>query len=259
MPFCPNQDCGRVTPWEIRRGMLKCPKCRREWSPRLPLHVSESEWRPVVEYKLKNCSTDFTAQELGWHRQRVLRAFEWIRKAMLLEEEGRRFTDRVEIGWTEFKVGSNRRKGSHMQKVRVFGILGEETLSIEIQQAISPKFVIGVLKEKVEEESQVNFGPGSWNSLAIETLTAEGYSIVHAPDLLPDSLSNVFDRLRKVIHKSNPPFAKLPLHIGEFVWVYNHRLMPKGEKKKKVDLILQALRDIKPGVRVHRLGKAKSA
>jgi len=215
----------------------------------LPLHLSESEWKKVVKYKLEGHSTNFTAQEIGLHRQRVLRAFGWIRKSMAKEEEGRRFMGCVEIGWAEFKVGSNRMKSAHKKKIRVFGILGEKTLAIEIQQAMSLTFVRGVLRGKVEVGSQVVLGPGNWKSFSNERLRAEGYSISHIPKTL-DSLNNIFERLSKVIRKNNLPYAKFPLHIAEFVWGYNHRLIPQAQKNKKVDLILQALRDFKPQVRV---------
>ena len=223
--------------------MRKCPKCRREWSPRLPLHLPESEWKKVVKCKLQSRSTNFTAKEVGLHRQRVLRAFEWIRKSMAREEEGRRFKDRVEIGWAEFKVGSNGMNGSHKKKIRVFGIWGEKTLSIEIQQNISLNFVRRVLREKVEVESEVILGPGRWESFSKEKLRADGYSIVHPPDYTP-TLHNIFEMLSKVIHNNDLPHSKFQLHIAEFVWGYNRRLIQKDRRGDMGHSILRTLRTL---------------
>jgi len=160
---------------------------------------------------------------------------------MAKEEEGRRFGDAVHIGWTDVKVGGHSKKGSKKEKIRVFAICGEETLSIEICRQVTIPFVKRRLRQKVKGGSRVLLGEDQWKELSNDKCLTGEYSFLHFYVPLPATVIKVVEEVRNVICQKGVPSSKFPLHIAEFVWLYNRGLMTEDVK---VNSILQALRRV---------------
>jgi hypothetical protein len=78
---CP--ECNYTKYWKIRRGRLKCAACRHEWTPhKLPLRLTNIEWRQILKYFLLGLSGNKIASETGLDKKRILRALNITREVM---------------------------------------------------------------------------------------------------------------------------------------------------------------------------------
>ncbi|KKK69469.1 hypothetical protein LCGC14_2933720, partial [marine sediment metagenome] len=69
--------------WAIRRGKVRCGACRYEWIPgRLPLRLTQREWKETLHWFLRGLPAQAIAQETGLERKRVIRALIYVREAM---------------------------------------------------------------------------------------------------------------------------------------------------------------------------------
>lgn len=78
--ICPK--CGETAVLRIRRERIRCRACRYEWVRFLPLEITEEDWQKLIEGFLAEKTLIQLMKETGLHRQRVLRATDWIRRAM---------------------------------------------------------------------------------------------------------------------------------------------------------------------------------
>lgn len=78
---CPR--CGSTRSWLLQGGRRRCVRCRYDWKPgRLPLHLTDRQWRDLLGWFTRGVSSAQIARETGLERRRVLRAVTIVRSAI---------------------------------------------------------------------------------------------------------------------------------------------------------------------------------
>ena len=161
---CPR--CGGKKLWAIRRGKVRCGACRYEWIPgRLPLRLTQREWKKTLHWFLRGLPAQAIAQETGLERKRVIRALIYVREAMKKDIPDV-FSGTVEVDETylggqwknkrlsERKTGSKRGRGT--KKTPAFGILcrGGKVWA-QIVPDVEAKTLLPLITRQVEPGSTV--------------------------------------------------------------------------------------------------------
>ena len=160
---------------------------------------------------------------------------------MAKEEEGRTFDGVVECGWTEIKVGSHPKNRSSQKELRIFGIWGGEAVSLKIQQKAGLQGGKQMVRQNIEIGSEVMVGSELKKEFAKDTRIFNAYALSSSYSSVPPNLLKIFGELTKEIQKLHVPYSKIPLHIAEFVWLYNHPWNSHKEEDEKVHSIIQTL------------------
>ena len=83
-PKCPR--CGSTTSWVLKSRRRRCAKCRFDWRPgQLPLRLSRSQWRDLLQWFVRGATSAAIAHETGLNRKRVLRALTAVRRVLATE------------------------------------------------------------------------------------------------------------------------------------------------------------------------------
>lgn len=83
-PKCPR--CGSTASWVLKSRRRRCAKCRFDWRPgQLPLRLSRSQWRDLLQWFVRGATSAAIAHETGLNRKRVLRALTAVRRVLATE------------------------------------------------------------------------------------------------------------------------------------------------------------------------------
>ena len=253
---CPR--CGQTRSWKIRRGKRKCSACRHEWrADRLPLHLSNSEWKRLLRWFLLGLSSNSISREAGLGREQVLRALTLVRETMVQDIpsvfEGTVEIDETYLGgsWKNKRKSTRNqgsRRGRGTSKQAVFGILCRSgQVWAEIVPNVEANTLMPLLKKWVAQGSIVC----SVTFRSYTGVAARGYVhrlVKHDKQEYVDSEGNHINGLegfwgylkRKLAAKGGIRRERLPLYLAEYVWRYNHRDLPIEDQIK---LILSQLQD----------------
>jgi len=160
---------------------------------------------------------------------------------MAKEEEGRMFDGVVECGWTEITLGSYQKNRSSPKELRIFGIWWQEAVSLAIRQKAGLQFGKQMVRQKVEIGSEVMVGSELKKEFSKDTRILNAYALLSSYRSVPPNLLKIFGELTKEIQTLHVPYSKIPLHIAEFVWLYNHKWNSHKEEDEKVHSIIRTL------------------
>jgi hypothetical protein len=70
----------------LKSRRRRCAKCRFDWRPgQLPLRLSRSQWRDLLQWFVRGATSAAIAHETGLNRKRVLRALTAVRRVLATE------------------------------------------------------------------------------------------------------------------------------------------------------------------------------
>ena len=252
---CPKCSYGKT--YVIRRGKVRCIRCRHEWTPgRLPLHLEASEWRKILGSFLQELSSQKIAQECGIDRKRIMRALLKVRTEML-KDIPEVFSGQVEIDETyiggqwknkrKSKKMSPSKRGRGTSKTPVFGILcrGGKVWA-KVVPDVEANTLMPLISRRVEPGSTVF--SDTWKSYT--GIAAKGYVhrlVDHSKEEYVNKEGNHINGLegfwgylkRKLAAKGGIRRERLPLYLAEYVWRYNHRHLTKKQQIREILVLLE--------------------
>lgn len=236
---CPR--CRNLNLWSIRRGKLRCRNCRYEWKPNtLSLHLNREEWKELLKRFLLKQSGKQISHETSFHRQRVLRAFGYIRKAMQTYTPeilfGDVVMDMIDLNSiTECKditsdVGILR--GNYLKEYNVLlGLFDLNGFScVKIISNLKYEIFMSFITERVRPKSYIYFNPHKFPN----NISMKNYIFTPVVNRLGKYIGkdakymNVVNEFwislnHNLISKRGIRKEKRPVHITEYVWRNNHR------------------------------------
>ena len=236
---CPRCGCGKI--YSVRREKSRCSSCLYEWKPgKLPLTLAHKEWFQILHWFLRGLLAVAIAQETSIHRQRILRALMYVRRA-LQKDIPEVFSGIVEVDETyiggqwknkrkqERSLGAKRGRGT--SKTPVFGILcrGGKVWA-QVVPDVEAKTLLPLISRRVEAGSVVC--SDTWRSYT--GIAAKGYVhrlVKHYLGEYSDGQENHINGLegfwgylkRRLAAKGGIRKERLPLYLAEYVWRFNHR------------------------------------
>jgi len=255
---CPR--CNHNKYWKVRRGKLKCSKCRYEWTPnKLPLRLTLFQWKRIVRYFLLGLSSNKIVDEVGLNKKRVLRVLNITREVMLRDIpdifDGTVEVDETYIGgqWKN-KRKSQRieeaKRGRGTLKTPVLGILlrGGKVWA-EVVSDVEARTLIPLISRRVKRGSTIF--SDTWRSYT--GIATRGYVhrlIEHGKEEFSDKKGGHINGLegfwgylkRNLMAKGGIRKARLSLYLGEYVWRFNHR---NYSTNKQLEILLSLLYDYK--------------
>ena len=248
---CPH--CGYRRCWRIRRGHVRCKRCRTEWSSRhwiVPgLRYSEADWRTLLDAFLRDRTRSAIARETGLKLRRLQAALTVLRQALALEAHGR-FRGPVEVDdcflgprwhnrrpWQRF---TKRGRGTDQQPV--FGVFDRPTGTVAavVIPRVRWPHIAPLLRAWIQDGANVYSDTYS----AYRPLRRAGYrhqvvdhgrheyargcvSVNHV-----ESFWGYVKRRFKVTGGLRR--HRLPLYLAEWVWRYNHRTLSREAQVKRL-------------------------
>ena len=247
---CPR--CGGSKYWILRGEKRRCAGCRYDWHPgRLPLHLTSRQWGQVLGWFLRGLSSSAVARETGLERKRVLRALGVVRQVMVQEVppvfRGTVEVDETYLGGTwknrrfsQRRAGTKRGRGT--LKTPVFGILcrGGQVWA-QVVPDVEAQTLLPLIRRRVKRGSVVC--SDTWKSYT--GIAANGYVhrlVEHAQGEYSDQHGSHINGLegfwgylkRRLAAKGGIRRERLPLHLAEYVWRYNHRRLSLEQQVKKL-------------------------
>ena len=236
---CPK--CREPKLWSIRRGKIRCSFCRYEWKPNsLPLYLNREEWKVILKRFLGEQSGIQISHETDIHRQRVLRAVNYIRKAMQSHTPEYLFND-VVIDIIDLK-SLTESKGilsqvsslgvSHLkEKSEIFVLLAlSGQVWIRIVPELNYKTFTSIISERVNPNYCFYFNPHKFpknisvrGSIRKPVFSRSGKYIGVDAKYMNEIEEFWINLNHNLTSKRGVSKDKLPLHIWEYVWRYNHQ------------------------------------
>lgn len=193
---CPK--CSFQKAYVIRRGKVRCLRCRYEWRPdRLPLQLEASEWESILNGFLQDLSSQKIALATGINRWRVMRALSRVRSAMLRDLQN---------------------------EIPVFGLLrwGGEVLANLVPES-KAAIMIPSISRRIKKQVSVFSGPRkSLSRLADRALSIGGGKRFER--YLEEKLS-----VKRGIREN-----RWPLFFAEYLWRYKHRDLTVNQQISEV-------------------------
>lgn len=243
----------------MKKGNRRCSVCRYDWYPnRLPLHLTLSQWKGVLNWFLREQSARIIAEETGLERRRVMRALLYIRKIMATDVP-KQFSGIVEVdetylgGQWKNKRKSVRAKGTKRgrgtSKQPVFGIYCRSgKVWAEIVDDVESKTLQPLINKKVKKGSTIC--SDTWKGYT--GIATQGYVhrlVKHSEGEYSDSKGTHINGLegfwgylkRRLVAKGGIRRSRLDLYLAEYVWKYNHRNL---SKKLKIKRLLTLLKEV---------------
>ena len=223
----------------MKKGNRRCSVCKYDWYPnRLPLHLTLSQWKGVLNWFLREQSAGIIAEETGLERRRVMRALLYIRKVMATDVP-KQLSGIVEVdetylgGQWKNKRKSLRAKGTKRgrgtSKQPVFGIYARKGIVwAEIVGDVESKTLQPLINKKVKKGSTIC--SDTWKGYT--GIATKGYVhrlVDHQKEFANkgvhiNGLEGFWGYLkRKLAAKGGIRRDSLSLYLGEYVWRYNHR------------------------------------
>lgn len=251
---CPR--CQNTKSWRMRTGKRRCAHCRYEWTPgRLPLHLTASQWRHLLQWSLLGLSAAQIAQETGLRRERVLRALLLVRQAMTRDVPPV-FSGIVEVDETylggkwrnkrQVERAQGTKRGRGTTKQAVFGILcrGGQVWA-EVVPNVEARTLLPLLNQRVAAGSVVCSDTfSSYTGVAargyIHRLVDHGQAFSDQKGGHVNGMEGFWGYLkRRLAAKGGIRRERLPLYLAEYVWRYNHRRLSVQERVKRIVNLLQ--------------------
>lgn len=257
---CPR--CRHKTGYALKSGYKRCSKCGLDYEPgKLPLHLSKSQWRDVLEWFMRQQSSAAIARDTGLERRRVMRALTYTRH-MMATDVPETFSGTVEVDetyiggqwknkrkWTRDK-GTKRGKGTAKQPV--FGIYARKgTVWAELVDDTSSHTPLPLIRKQVSEGSTVC--SDTWRGYT--GIATEGYVhrlVKHGEGEFSNGKGTHINGLegfwgyikRRLAAKGGIRRERLGLYLAEYVWRYNNRKLPVDEQVKKLLALLRNRRKL---------------
>ena len=253
---CPRCSYNKI--YKVRRGKLRCSKCKYEWDlyRQLPLYLTEAEWGEIFRWFLHGLSGKAISYETGIHRLRVYRALTKVRQAMS-KDIPEVFDGTVEIDETyiggQWKNKRNKdkaqkaKRGRGTAKTPVFGILcrGGKVWA-QVVPDVEAKTLLPLIDKRVKQGSVIC--TDTWKSYT--GIAAKGYVhrlVEHGKGQYADKSGNHINGLegfwgylkRRLAAKGGIRKEKLPLYLAEYLWKYNHRNLSIDKQISKLLLLLK--------------------
>jgi len=251
---CPR--CNFNKSYKIRRGKVKCIRCKYEWRPKqLPLRLKASQWRKILGWFIRGISSQDIAVETGINRLRIIRALTIVRR-LFAKDVPEVFSGIVEVDETYLGgQWKNKRKSQKVLEVKrgrgclktpVFGILcrGGKVWA-EVVKNVEAKTLLPLICRRIKPGSTIC--SDTWKSYT--GIAAKGYvhrMVEHQKGKYTDKHGSHINGLegfwgylkRKLASKGGIRKERLPLYLAEYVWRYNHRHL---SIEQQVDKILKLL------------------
>ena len=210
--------CGGRSFWLLQDGRRRCTQCRFDWKPqRLPLRLSEREWRQVLHWFVLGMPSRHIARETKLERKRVLRALTVIRSAIAgftVEPQPIADTSRLPA-----LIGLSVADGQAVAEVAAADY-AEAVLPMLAEDATPPSSVAGV---------NVSYGALVYRGKFVRTTPASGESTSFGT--LESFWAYLRQRLRS---KGGVRRARLGLYLAEYAWRYNHRAVAVDEQEREL-------------------------
>jgi transposase len=232
---CPK--CQGKKLYKLGTGKRRCSQCHYDFIPhRLPLYLTREQWREIITWFLLEQSSQNIANRTSIERKRVLRALTLIRRA-LTQDVPDIFSGTVEVyetylggQWKNKRkivrdAGTKRGRGTKKQPV--FGILCRNgTVWAEVVNDVEAGTLQPLITQQVSPGSIVC--SDTWR--AYTGIASRGFVhrlVNHGERQYSDGKGNHINGLegfwgylkRKLASKGGIRREKLPLYLGEYVWL----------------------------------------
>lgn len=220
---CPR--CGNEESWRLSDGRRRCARCRFDWRPgRLPLRLTEVEWRRLLEWFVRGGASRQIAAETGLERKRVLRALTVVRNGLLGRTRAVTAARSVPAGRPVFGVS----------------VSGGEAFADVLPESVAQEIRSRIRRRKVPDATL--FAPHQAVIYSGRFYRSEPASPGDARfGQLEAFWSYVQQRLRS---KGGVRRSRADLYLAEYTWRFNHR---RATRSEQVEDLLMRLRRVRVG------------
>ncbi len=252
--ICPR--CSNKRVYDVRRGKCRCARCKYEWMPdRLPLHLTEREWRQLLRPFLQDKSGRVISDETGLHRQRILRALTVLRMAMGRDVPAI-FKDRTAVNAESCNAKRAQRvpraaapddnDSTDIAHPEIYGIwCSQDKVWARVMREREARYVLPSLKEGTfSDDGGAGDAKSDYSGIAFNgriyrmnrATPTQGERASGTEDGLHDFGKYLMAQLaaRRGIRRN-----RLPLYLAEWVWRFNHRTAPVTQQEEKLMTLLQ--------------------
>ena len=234
--------------------------CRREWNPnKLPLTLTQRQWKLILRWFVLGQSSLRTAELTGFKRKRIIRALLIAREAMKTDVP-RQFSGIVEVDETymggqwknkrkKIRAGGTKR-GRGTSKQPVFGIYARRgTVWAELVDDAEAATLQPLIRRQVRKGSVVC--SDTWKGYT--GIAIQGYVhrlVEHGKGEYSDCRGTHINGLegfwgylkRKLAAKGGIRRERLDLYLAEYIWRYNNRKLSTDQQVKKLLALLKSRR-----------------
>jgi transposase len=220
---CPR--CCALRSWALRGGRRRCAQCRFDWRPgRLPLRLTQPQWRELVEWFVRGASSAQIAHETGLERKRVLRALTILRRA--IRHAGPAHADRR---------SDNRRAPATLG---LCASHGREWAEVIPDSEVEP-----MLRALRTRDRRHSFGSPALRRYAAVVYRGRLYRLGHAGNgrAVPFGRIEAFWAYvqRQLRAKGGIRRERLDLYLAEYSWRYNHRRVVHADQVRALLLLIR--------------------
>ena len=254
-PKC--KKCGSKKFWRVRRGRLKCIKCRYEFKFKLGnLNLKIKEWKNLLKWFLRCQSINVIKEETKISEYKILKALNIIRKVMA-KDVPKIFNETVEVDETylggqkknkrkqqllkEKEEGKESKRGFGTTKQPVFAILSRSgKVFAKIVSDNKSKDLIPIIENKVKKGNKICSDTYSaYTGLAtkgyVHRIVSHGKKEYVKGKNHINGLEGFFGFLkRQLASRGGIRRERLPLYLAEYVWRYNNRELTIDQQIKKL-------------------------
>lgn len=243
-PKC--KKCGGKRFWKVRRGRLKCKKCRYEFKFKIGnINLTTAQWKALLKWFLRCQSINAICEETGISKYKVLKSLSLVRQLMaknipevfggIVEVDetylgAQKKNKRKSVLLKEKLEGKESKRGFGTTKQPVFGILCRNgKVYAELVDNTKAKDLIPIITKRVKPGSRVC--SDTYNSYT--GLAAKGYvhrTVIHKEKEYVrgknhiNGLEGFWGYLkRQLASRGGIRRKRLPLYLAEYVWRYNNR------------------------------------
>lgn len=258
------KKCGGKRFWKVRRGRLKCKKCRYEFKFKIGnINLGVNDWKALLKWFLRCQSINAICEETRISKYKVLKALNLVRQLMAKDIpevfEGIVEVDETYLGAQKKNkrksqllkekeiFGKESKRGLGTTKQPVFGILCRSgKVYAELVDKTEAKDLIPIITKRVKSGSRVC--SDTYNSYT--GLAAKGYvhrTVVHKEKEYVkgknhiNGLEGFWGYLkRQLASRGGIRRERLPLYLAEYVWRYNNRkLTIEKQIEKLLNLVVE--------------------
>lgn len=257
--------CSNKHFWRVRRGKLKCKKCRYEFVPRIGgIRLTKSDWKALLKWFLRCQNVSVVSEETGISKYKILKALVLVRQVMVKDVpdvfEGIVEVDETYLGGQKKnkrksqlktdieKFGKESKRGLGTTKQPVFGILCRSgKVFAELVDKTEAKGLNINNNQEGKTRNQSLFRhmeslhrPGDKricppNSRAWKKEYVKGKNHINGLEGFWGYLK------RQLASRGGIRKERLPYYLAEYVWRYNYRKLPV---KKQVERLLNLVAKI---------------